>query len=83
MNIISSIIYFQAILLLEILWPVLIFVLVGLLRTGIPPKSKETCKYLMSELGLRPLRHYLGTLNRFHESFVPAFLVLSKIKNVT
>ncbi|CAC5362986.1 unnamed protein product [Mytilus coruscus] len=45
------------ILLLEIVWPIFIFVIVALIRTAIPPEDKPTCSYAphaMPSAGLVP-----------------------------
>ena len=39
---------FQHILILEVVWPVLIFIIVALMRSAIPPENKPTCKYILS-----------------------------------
>ena len=36
--------FFQFFLLLEVLWPVIIFVAIALVRRGVPPSPKSSCK---------------------------------------
>ena len=38
----------QIFLLLEVLWPVIIFVVIALVRRGVPPVPSESCKFIFS-----------------------------------
>ncbi|KAK3588923.1 hypothetical protein CHS0354_023684 [Potamilus streckersoni] len=55
------------VLLLEIVWPIMIFAIVAIMRTGIPPQPESTCSYYeraMPSTGLIPfLQSSICTMN--------------------
>ena len=72
--------FFQVILGLEVLWPVVIFLVVVLVRLAVPPEDVPTCMYLLKIL--QRIEQRMTMLHIFWNSFITVRIDKEIILNV-